>query len=228
MLEMAENSGKIMVMTTMIDTNALDKYERTEESIGLSSHDRQVRIARLAMLIECEGHITIGMTPPTKTRNRPALYATVGITNTASGIIEEAKETLLSERICFTSRPQRHGGGFGSKMRYDINIHGFDRSESMLNVILPFLRSKKRQAEIVLAFIVSRRNAAPKSAYSEREWRMATEVRKLNGRQPDRKALAKARAYLELDGPRNPRTVEYFRRYVAMCEELQQCLEKGV
>ena len=227
MIEQLENSDKIVVMATTMNPCLLGNFENIEDSIDRSKHERLIRIARLAMLIECEGSITIGMSPPTKTRNRPALYPSVDITNTAMEIIDEARETRIDERIGFSVKPQRYSGGFGMKLRYDLNVHAFDRTESLLSIILPFLRSKKRQAEIVLAFIVSRRKAEPKSAYSEQEWRWTTEVRKLNGRQPGRKALAKARAYLESsDGMRNPRAIEYFTRYVAMCEELQNCLDR--
>ena len=228
MLESVKNSDKIMVMATTVDPRVIGSFENIEESIDLSKHERQIKIARLAMLIECEGSITIGMSPPTKTRNRPALYPSVDITNTAMKIIDEARETLIDEGIGFSVKSQRYSGGFGTKLRHDLNVHAFDRTESLLNVVLPFLRSKKSQAEILLAFICSRRNAEPKSAYSDQEWKWTTEVRKLNGRQPGRKALVKARAYLESSGEKNPRTVDYFKRYVAMCEELQRCLERTV
>ena len=69
-----------------------------------------VRLTRLAMLIECEGSITIGMMPPTKTRNRPALYATVDITNTAQQIIDEGDDTLASERRYVLREARRHAG----------------------------------------------------------------------------------------------------------------------
>jgi hypothetical protein len=227
MLTAVENTDNIVGMATTVDPCVIGGFGSIEESIDRSKHERIVRIARLAMLIECEGSITIGMSPPTKTRNRPALYPSVDITNTAMRIIDEARETLIDEGIGFSVKPQRYSGGFGSRLRHDLNVHAFDRTESLLTLILPFLRSKKAQAEIVLAFIASRRAAEPKAAYAEQEWIWTTEVRKLNGRQPSRKALEKARSYLDsMGGIKNPRTVEYFTRYVAMCEELQRCLER--
>lgn len=188
-----------------------------------SQNERVVRLARLAMLIECEGSITIGMSPPTKTRNRPSLSPNISITNTAQRIIDEAKETLIDEGIGFTSRPVRYASGFGKKMRHDVNIQAFDRAETVLRTILPYLRSKKAQAEIVLEFIKSRRNCESKAPYSNRDWELTTAVRKLNGCQPHAKALAKAKAYLELhpDDSRS-RTTQYFRKYVEMCTELQR------
>lgn len=188
-----------------------------------SQNERVVRLARLAMLIECEGSITIGMSPPTKTRNRPSLTPTVDITNTAEDIINEAKETLIDEKIGFSVKNERHSGGLGKKVRYDVNVHGFDRVETLLLTILPYLRSKKRQAEILLQFIRVRRNSEPKAHYSDTEWSLTTSVRKLNGCQPQNRALAKAKAYLELhpDDSRS-RTTEYFRKYVEMCTELQR------
>ena len=186
-------------------------------------HERVVRLSRLAMLIECEGTIGIGMTPPTKTRNRPALCAAVSVANTAKEIISEAGETLSSEGIGFTSMPRRYQSGFGTKLRYDVSLHGFNRVSALLTAILPYLRSKKRQAILVLEFIESRRASDLKAAYSDREWRLVTEVRLLNHCQPNSKALAKAKAYLASPtDPNKPRTAEYFRKYVEMCTELQE------
>jgi hypothetical protein len=226
MLIQTEQNGDNMVAMATMAPPFMYAADESESVVGQARHERVVRLARLAMLIECEGCITIGMSPPTKTRNRPALYPTVDITNTATGIIDEAKETLIDECVGFTSREQRNPSGLGKKRRYDINIHAFDRVEKILTAVLPYLRSKKPQAEIVLAFIESRRNAQPKAAYSDREWWMVTEVRKMNACQPHRKALAKAKAYL--DSPEcdsRTRTTEYYRKYVEMCTTLQDTLD---
>jgi hypothetical protein len=194
-----------------------------------SEHQRALRLARLAMLIECEGSITIGMTPPTKTRCRPALYPTVDITNTSTVIIDEAKTTLMSEYVDCTARPVRYQSGWGRKLRYDINIHGFDRLTRLLPTIIPYLNSKKMQAEIVMRFIRSRMAAVPKSEYSEQEWQWTTQIRKLNGKMPPVKAVAKAVEFLaSLNGSERPRTISYYRRYVAMCAELRETIENSV
>lgn len=177
------------------------------------------------MLIECEGSITIGMMPPTKTRNRPALYPTVDITNTDAGIIAEAKATLWLEGVGCTSRPKRHGGGEGRKPRYDVNIHGHDRVVKILTALLPVLRYKKRQAEIVLEFIESRRSGNRKAEYSEYQWQLVTDVRKLNGRMPGYRAIAKAELFLaSTDAAVRPRATAYYQRYLQMCSELRAAL----
>lgn len=220
---MTQNGGKMVDMDTTVSHRFSHVLNLTEAADAQGQHKRNVRLARLAMLIECEGSITIGMSPPTKTRNRPALYPSVDITNTAPQIIEEARDTLVREGVGFSIKPQRYSSGFGTKLRQDLNVHAFDRVEAVLTLILPYLRSKKDQAEIVLEFIRSRRSAEPKQQYSDREWELTTQVRKLNGRQPGRKALAKAKVYLELHpNDSRSRTTEYFRKYVEMCTELQR------
>ena len=195
----------------------------------VDQHERVVRLSRLAMLIECEGSITVGMCPPTKTRNRPALYATVDITNTSSVIIDEAKDTLSLEDIKLTARPPCRNTGAGRKLRYNVNIHGFDRVKKTLATIMPYLRSKKRQAELVMEFVESRIAAHKHSAYSDREWQIVYEVRKLNGRMPGQRAIDKALAYLaspECD--QRSRTTDCFKRYVSMCADLRKALEDSV
>ena len=215
--QIKHDGGNIVAMNTMPDSS----WEMDQ-----SQHERAMRLTRLSMLVECEGSITIGMTPPTKTRPRPALCPVIDVTNTAQAIIDEAKETLIEECIGFSVKPERKSAGEGRKNRFDINIHGFDRVEAALLVMLPYLRSKKPQAELLLEFIKSRRSSGSKSVYSDREWQITTEVRRMNGRQPNRKALAKAKAALEAaNGPNRPRTIEYFRKYVEMCTELQGYLQ---
>lgn len=133
---------------------------------------------------------------------------------------------MAKEGVDITARPPRHGRGAGRKLRHDLNIHGFDRVEKVLTLLVPHLRSKKRQAELVLEFIASRRLAHKHEAYSDREWQLVYEVRKLNGRMPGQKAIDKALAYLaspECD--QRSRTTEYFRKYVAMCADLTRDLK---
>lgn len=87
------------------------------------------------------------------------------------------------------------------------------------------MRSKKRQAELVLEFVQSRKAAHKHSAYSDREWQLVYEVRKLNGRMPGQVAIDKALTYLALpEGERKSRTTEYFQKYVSMCADLTSCL----
>jgi hypothetical protein len=221
--EMASIEGRIRVMQ---GDDCSTRVSPENEPITVPNYESTIMLARLAMLVECEGSITIGMCPPSKTRNRPALAPAVDITNTAVGIIDEAKDTLTREGINFSVKRERCCAGVGAKRRFDLNIHGFDRVQMVLNALLPFLRSKRPQAELLLEFIRSRRCAVAKSAYSDREWEIVTDVRRMNKRQPNRKALAKAIAWLESpESATRPRAKEYFRKYVEMCTKLQEALK---
>lgn len=229
MLGPLAKTDRIQDMKTPLSTRPSSDYRFLGENAGDRDNQQEklVRLARTAMLIECEGSITIGMAPPSKTRNRPALYPTVDVTNTSDAIIEEYKAVLdWIVGIGFTSRSKRHGKGFGRKLRSDVNVHGFWNVQTLLTTVMPFLRAKERQAKIVLEFIASRQSSPRKSEYSESEWQLVTDVRILNGRMPNRKALAKAVAFLESsESIRQPRTVKYFERYVKMCADLQRNLE---
>jgi hypothetical protein len=228
MLEHLDNANdrmKSMNPSSFVQAPATEDLSKNVEDRG-NQQERLVRLARLAMLIECEGSITIGLTPPTKTRNRPALYATVDFTNTSLPLVQEAHATLFGEAVGFTARPKRYGKGFGRKLRYDTNIHGFDRVEKVLSLIRPFMSTKTRQVEIILNFIKSRREARYGEAYSNSEWQMVQEVRGLNGRMPNQKSFAKAQAFLvSPESIRQPRVADFYRRYVKMCADLQRNLE---
>ena len=194
----------------------------------VNQQERLIRLARLGMLIECEGSITIGTSLGCKSLRYCSFSPQIDITNTSSIIIDEAKNTLVSESIGFTARPVRYGSGFGKKLRYDLNIHGFDRLVKILSLLKPWLGSKARNADLVLEFIKSRQTTGgPGTPYSESEWQMVTEVRIINGRSLSQKAIAKVKAQLESsESIRQPRTREFHRRYLKMCADLQRELER--
>jgi hypothetical protein len=226
MLRQMEQFGdNIVSMQTNVrhEVNRLSQLYDT--AVSQYFHDKEIAIARLAMLIECEGTIGIGMTPPTKTRNRPALCPAVSVGNTAMAIIDEAIDTLTGEGIEFTFMPNIPASGLGTMPKHGLHLHGFHRVSTLLTALLPFLRSKKPQAELVLEFIRSRRNSNLKNPYSDREWQITTEVRLLNRCHPQAKALAKAKAYIASPtDPNRARTAEYFRKYIEMCNTLQDAL----
>ncbi len=152
---------------------------------------------------------------------RPALTPQMGFTNTSTLMIEEAIAILESEGVGFTRLNERFGGGFGRKQRKDVRISGFRNMSHLLMLLLPFMNSKRKQAEIVLGFIRSRQAAHPKSEYSEAEWQLSTDVRKLNGKMPGQKAIDRANMFLEsVDGQKDTRHRRYYLRYVRMCSEL--------
>jgi len=217
-----QNGDKIVGMTTFDDS-----IVSSVDPKPVGYWENRIDIARLAMLVECEGSITIGMSPPTKTRNRPSLSPMVSITNTSMVIMEEARCTLIGEGIGFSFKTKRYGSGFGTKLRQDLQISGFHRTEQILTTILPFLNSKKTQAELVMEFIASRKQSFGRAMYSDREWRITTDIRKLNGRKSNRRSLEKALIYLNSEESENhPRAKEYFRKYVEMCSELDEELRR--
>jgi len=209
------------------------------ENIDLFSHDaiqeftvtpdpdspsRIIKLNRLAMAIECEGSITIGMTPPTKTRDRLSFYSLVGFTNTNAELMREICESLNSEGVSFVLR----ACGFSPcsrKVKYQLIVHGFLRVIKTLELIMPYLDSKRRQAEIVLAFTESRKRHSH-SEYTDQEWMWVEEVRTLNGRMPTPKAVEKYRKMLSgIDYSKHPRSYKYFVKYIEICDRLKEKLD---
>lgn len=228
MLEYLDNTSKMMKIEDMNLNSKSRSYRSLGENIADTDNqqERLVKLTRLAMAIECEGHLTIGMSPASKTRDRISLYPTIGFTNTNRELVDEVLDILMKNDVGFSARFSA-GRGAGKKIRFDVSIHGYGRVTKMLDLIQSHLRTKTRQAEILREFIESRTRDL-RAEYSEAEWVMVTEIRILNGRSPNAKAIAKAKAQLESsESICRPSKAAYLQRYLKMCADLQRNLESA-
>ena len=134
----------------------------------------------LAGVWESEGWFSIGFQ---KRDNCGSQYAiSSGIVNTDSEFIEEAKKILSTNNIAhYVTAPRI--SGIGIKPKVQIIITGLKRNKKFLDIIIPYLRTKKKRAEIVKSFIDFRESReAPKTPYGEIENSLFLELRKLNNR----------------------------------------------
>lgn len=116
---------------------------------------REIDLAYLGGLIDGEGYIGLaknGKASRIGERYNPRFT----ITNTNPLMVEDVRRILLNEDIPFYV--SEWDGNSEHKHRYTIEAVGFRRVLKALFVLEPWIRIKRPQAQIVLAFIWSRIN----------------------------------------------------------------------
>ena len=141
--------------------------------------------AYLAGLWDGEGSITLWKNIRKETGN-PRLIASLVFINTNLKMIEWVEDKLAKINATFHRYVIRYDGK--QKDCYQQTARNREAVERTIRTILPYLVAKKKQAEIVLSFVLSRKeqlrksNGKPSSScpYTDKEFAMETEIRKLN------------------------------------------------
>lgn len=146
----------------------------------MGNQQETVAAARLAMLFDTEGTIT--MRVQQKSRRRPAnMVPIVHAVNTDKGLIDWAAEALTLFNVAhyiYTFDPTRTNIR-ARLIQHRIVILGMKRVAKLLPVIMPFLIVKRQQATWLSEFIESRQGRY-NEAYNELELSIANNVRALN------------------------------------------------
>jgi len=146
--------------------------------------------AYLAGLWDGEGSITLWKNIR-KESGKPRLIASLVFVNTNLKMIEWVEDKLVKigapfHRHVIKSDPKRFGGRH--KDCYQLTARNRESVERTLRVLLPYLVSKKEQAEIVLSFVRSRVEQMRKTKgrpsnttpYTKKEFDMELRIRQLN------------------------------------------------
>jgi len=102
--------------------------------------------------------------------------------NTSKQLIEDLKDLIPLENIVYW---EKHPKNKNARISYYIRIEKAEALKTFLENIVPYLRRKRRQAELMLEYVTSRlerRKIKGTVHYSEREKEIAKEVKKLNRR----------------------------------------------
>jgi hypothetical protein len=136
-------------------------------------------ISWLAGFIDGEGCIGFN-----KTSKKHYHSPHVCIVNTHKPTIERIATILsaLGVRYWVVSPTCRNKPKY--KQDYQIAIRGLRRVKPLLDMITPYLFTKKAQAEAVLEFINYRLSLSPKAPYGEKELRLIALLHELNHRGP--------------------------------------------
>lgn len=142
--------------------------------------DQQVRLFNLGWLacaFESEGHFSFMRQQKKKYIN---YYPVISLVNTDDNYIEACHDILTVNQIPHYIEPKRQRE-VGKTTRC-VKICGFGRCKKFLDLMIPFLKTKRKRAAMLLGIInyrlsLSRRNAP----YTYREEEAYREMRKLNG-----------------------------------------------
>lgn len=128
-------------------------------------------IAYLAGIIDSDGSIFLGYQDKKHTSLRPLL----GITNRSTGMVAWIQDTFDCGWNCHVRKKDRC-----QPVRV-LQIGSKGTVVHILRLILPYLKAKKRQAELVLEFCENHKFGK----YTERDWEIFDEVKKLNRKGED-------------------------------------------
>lgn len=150
----------------------------TSVALG-NQQERQVLLARLAMVFDCEGYITLRTQQRSKTRPMD-ITPVVCMNNVDRTFIEwvaAALEALEVGHWVYWLKPT----GYGKRQIAKVTVEGVQRVGKLLPLLRPYLIVKAKQADLVLEFVAARQQAwmgdSRRRAYSDREVDIANEIR---------------------------------------------------
>lgn len=138
--------------------------------------NQQERLAFLGGLLEGEGTITIQKSNLRK-NGRHNLLPVVQIANSNEVLIDFVVSLLTGLDVGPYVYWRKHGEFAKSAT---VHVGGYRRCGKLLSMVMPFLVSKKQQAEIVLAMCVRRRDAPKNTPYSADDFTAVERIRGLN------------------------------------------------
>ena len=149
----------------------------------------QTSLAWLAGVWESEGHFSVRRSLQKHNENRPQYSPRIGLTNTNTLLLGEARRILDILGIEYYFREKGHGGFDGStKQCWVIEICTMVNSVRLIAAIYPYLISKRFQAESIMEFcqrrlkVVDRRkNNNDKRRYTPEEFELVIGILKANG-----------------------------------------------
>jgi hypothetical protein len=135
-------------------------------------------LAWFAGFLNGDGHISL--LKQNMGKNRIIYSPKVGATNTDHSLIEECADILDNEEVGYYINDKKSKNGIAK----NINVKGFKRVTKLLPLMIPELRGKKkRQAELLLEWIISRKETGQNNTYTERELEIYNQIREL--KKPD-------------------------------------------
>lgn len=140
--------------------------------------NQQERIAFVAGLIEGEGTITISVLHNKSSRNGIRIRPMIVINNTSKELIDFTMD-LLHSLDCAAYVYWRMQKSSPAKIAA-IQIIGYWRIKRFLDLILPWLISKKQQAQLVLSLCNRRCYVKSNEPYEDADFELAEKIKELN------------------------------------------------
>jgi intein/homing endonuclease len=146
-------------------------------------NQQEIDTAYFGGIMDGEGCFTLGLS--SKKNGTKQINPTIQVTNTNQIILDFVLEFLskfnITHHVKWYQPTQR------CKPYATIAIHRRESMQKFLQIILPYLRGKKRQAELMLEYVNRRievSNTAQRNTnswrYEERDWEIARQIQALN------------------------------------------------
>lgn len=142
-----------------------------------NQQERLVIQAQLAMLIDCEGSISMRLAQPDKHRRQGRVVPQITVSNTSELLLTWLQE--VQSKFGFPMYIQWvKAHDLGKLPQWRMTIKGIERVSKFLPLIKDSLIIKKDKAVLVEEFIKLRKAAKKTDPYSNRELEIAIKVRK--------------------------------------------------
>lgn len=148
------------------DKAGIKKYGPPDPISFLSETDK----AYLAGLIDADGHIIIKTT-------RATVYPGVGVNQSKFQALEWMADKLKAT-VSYHTRPRAGKSGYHKKQMI-VRLHG-SRAQLLCRAILPYLKIKKQQAEIILRFPCDARNGGLSGRINMIRFDLQLQIKELN------------------------------------------------
>jgi DNA-binding CsgD family transcriptional regulator len=157
---------------------ATEHYNDLRNTVSIKNNHPEWFKGYLAGLVDGEG--TIGIEKASRNdRKNPHFKPIVKISNTCKEALDYIIEQVGGFKFAIKSGRMSKNS---KKAVYDIVLVRHKDVEAFLEMILPYLLIKRRQAELVIQFCKSRLSKPNHAPYSDEEIAIIEEVKKINGR----------------------------------------------
>lgn len=168
-----------------------------------NQQERQLTQARLAMLYDCEGYITLRMVQPDKHRKQGRIVPIICVSNTSQKLLDWVTAAFaMLELPHYIQWTKAHG--LGKLPQWRLTVQGVGRVSKLLPHLIPYLVIKLENALLVQEFVTSRLQAKVTDSYSDRELNLALTAR----------GLAQKGKHWEPESSETIRQIEQFREFV--------------
>jgi len=159
-------------------SNNVHGQDLESEEVNQQATVTELELAWLAGFWDGEGHIGL-YNAPAKGRNR--IQQTMTVVNTDTKTIEYVIGIL--KRLGVKYYISETGGNEKHKPRLYVTVRQLNACHVLLNALMPHLKTKKLQAELLSRFVTRRVESDKKRVtYTEEDYYLYNELRSLNAR----------------------------------------------
>lgn len=168
-----------MLETPKAQSATYAKISGDEDNTEMGNQQRSLEndLNWLGGIIDGEGMVT-AISRSERNRKNKAYIPRISVVNTNQTMINECLKIFENVNISIYIQTKKGKGTWKTKI--EIIISGYKRVHKALPILIPYIRTKKRQAELLYELCISRLQKKSRESYSEYEFKLGNQIRDLN------------------------------------------------